>query len=116
MHNGTSSMLGKDSRVVKQANKEFKIARSSYCVRCSLSLSVKLADSTSKVMKDCIGTHAEITKLIKFSPKRENILENMKMADMIIAKSYEDFADENAKNNAPLHLKNFHKQDRLQTM
>ena len=41
-------------------------------------------------MRDYIGICIEIVKLIEFSPKRENILEDMKMCEMIMAKSYKD--------------------------
>ena len=41
-------------------------------------------------MRDCIGVYIEIVKLIKFSPKYENMLEDMKMHEMIIAESYKD--------------------------
>ena len=63
---------------------------SSYSLGHSTSLSMQLIDDVTRGMRDCIDVCMEITKLIKFSPKRENMLKDMKMCEMIMAKSNKD--------------------------
>ena len=66
------------------------MAISSHCLGCSTSLSLPSIDSVTRGMRNCIGICIEIVKLIKFSLKHENMLEDMKICKIIIAESYED--------------------------
>ena len=52
------------------------------------SLSMQSIDNVAHGMKDYIGICIEILKLIKFSLKIENMLEEIKMCEIIIAKSH----------------------------
>ena len=52
-----------------------------HCTHChahSLSLSVKDVIKNTKILRDNMGTAEEKTILIKYSPKRENILGSIK--------------------------------------
>ena len=51
------------------------------------------ADNILHRIKDCIDVCIEIVKFIEFSPKYEMILESMKTAGMIVAKSYKELKD-----------------------
>ena len=81
------------------------MAISSYCLGHSTSISARLIDNITRGMRDCIGVCMEIAKLIKFSPKRENMLEDIKMREMIMAKSHEDLNKDY--DEAPLKIKKF---------
>lgn len=48
----------------------------------------------------------EIVKLIKFSPKRENMFENIKMRGIIMEESHDDL-ENNDVVDAPLKIKKF---------
>ena len=80
-------MLGKNSGVIKQLIDECEKALPSYYLGHSTSLSMCLVYNVSYRMKDYMDACMEIIKLIKFSSKWETILENMKMANIIVAKS-----------------------------
>ena len=49
-----------------------------HCFGQALSLSVGDTVKQSPAMKDCLGTLYELVKLIKFSPKREVMLRELK--------------------------------------
>ena len=49
-----------------------------YCYGHSLNLAASDALKQSKVMKDALETVHEVTKLIKFSPRREGIFQKLK--------------------------------------
>lgn len=49
-----------------------------HCYGHALSLSVNDTVKQSEVMKDCLDTSFEVIKLIKFSPKREAMLNKLK--------------------------------------
>ena len=64
-------------------------------------------------IRDCEHACLELVKLIKFSPKREAMLEKMKMKEMIMTENYDDLEDEtNLNDNAPLRVKNSHALDK----
>ena len=78
-------MLGKRSGVAKQIQDIQKKAHPTHCHAHSLSLRVKDATSHSKILSDTVNNTNEIVKLVKFSPKRENLLcqikSNIEMED-----------------------------------
>ena len=71
-------MLGKNSGVAAQIKEIQPKAVETHCHGYSLSLSVKDAMKSSRLLSDIMGTVAEITTLIKYSPKRENLLGKIK--------------------------------------
>ena len=105
-YDGASNMLGRKSGVAKLIKDVQKKAIHSHCLGHSTSLSVRSIDDVTRGMRDCMDVCMEIVKLIKFSPKRENMLENLKMRDMIMAESHEDLEDD-AEIDTPLKIKKF---------
>ena len=77
-YNGTSNMLGKNSGVAKQICDIQPRAHPTHCHAHSLNLCVKDMTVNSKVMEDALDIAREIVLLIKFSPKQESILSNIK--------------------------------------
>ena len=77
-YDGASNMLGKSSGVATQIFAEQPKAHYTHCHAHSLSLSVKDVTKNTKILRDTMGTDEEVTILIKYSPKRENILESIK--------------------------------------
>ena len=74
-----SNMLGKRSGVAKQIHYiQRKKAHPTHCHAHSLSLSVKDATSHRKIWSDTVNNTNEIVKLVKFLPKRENLLGQIK--------------------------------------
>ena len=49
-----------------------------HCYGHSLNLTTGDALKESKIMKEALGTTHEITKLIKFSPRRDNVFRKIK--------------------------------------
>ena len=74
-YEGAGNMLGKSSGVATQV---FAEQHYTHCHAHSLSLSVKDVNKNTKILQDTMGTAEEITILIKYSPKRENILGSIK--------------------------------------
>ena len=66
---------------------------------------MRSVDDVARGMRDCMDVCMEIVKLIKFSPKRENMLEDVKMREMLMAESHEDLDKDDDK--APLKIKKF---------
>ena len=77
-YDGASNMLGKRSGVAKQIQDIQKKAHPTHCHAHSLSLSVKDLTSHCKILSDTANNTNEIVKLVKFSPKRENLLGQIK--------------------------------------
>ena len=75
---GASSMLGRTSGVAMQIQDVQKKAHPTHCHAHSLGLSVKDATSHCKIFSDTANNTNEIVKLVKFSPKRENLLGQIK--------------------------------------
>ena len=73
-YNGASNMLGKKLGVATQILSEQPKAVVPHCEGHLLSLAVKDLTTNCKVLSDTMSTVAEICVLIKYSPKRENLL------------------------------------------
>ena len=73
-YGGTSNMMGRKSGVATKIKEIQNNAFETHCHGHSLNLSVKVVTSQCKVLKDTIGIVGEICVLVKFSPKRENLL------------------------------------------
>ena len=78
-YDGASNMLGKKSGVAKQILDIQPKAFATHCHCHSLSLSVKEATKESKILSDTMDTSGEIAILVKYSPKREQKLESIKV-------------------------------------
>lgn len=78
-YDGASNMLGKNSGVAKQILDIQPKAFVTHCHCHSLSLSVKDTTKKCKILAETLGTSGEIAKLIKYSPKREQKLESIKV-------------------------------------
>ena len=77
-YDGASNMLGKKSGVAVQIKLFQPKAVESHCQGHSLSLSVKDTTKASRLLGNVMGTVAEITTLVKYSPKREQLLGSVK--------------------------------------
>ena len=71
---GASNMMGKKSGVAAQIKKLQPKALETHCHGHSLNLSIKDVSTSNRLLKSVLGTVCEIVTLIKYSPKRENIL------------------------------------------
>ena len=80
-------MLGKRCGVAIQIYKKQPKAHYTHCHRHSLNLSIKDATRSSKMLSDVMDTTAENSVLIKFSPKHEKLLENLKEKIKIVSKA-----------------------------
>jgi len=76
-YDGASNMLGKKRGVATQIKLIQPKAVDNHCHGHSLSLSVKDTTKSSRLLGDVMGTMAEITTLVKYSPKREQLLGNI---------------------------------------
>ena len=74
----STNMLGKSSGVTTHIFAEQPKEHYTHCHAHSLLLSVKNVTKNTKILRDTMGTAEEITILIKYSPKRENILGSIK--------------------------------------
>ena len=77
-YDGARNMLGHKSGVAKQIKEEQPKTFETHCHGHTLSLSVKEATESSTLLNDVMGTVAEITISVKYSPKREQILRSIK--------------------------------------
>ena len=73
-----SNMLGKRSGVAKQILEIQPKALPTHCHGHSLSLGVKDATSSCKILSDTMNNTKEIVKLVKFSPKRDTLFGDIK--------------------------------------
>ena len=73
-YNGASNILGKTSGVAVKLQKLQPKANYTHSHAHSLSLSVKGATKKVNILGDTTGIAREIIVLIKYSPKRENLL------------------------------------------
>lgn len=71
-------MLGKKSGVAAKILNEVPKALPTHCHAHSLSLSIKSTCQNVKILNDVMGTVGEICVLVKYSPKRENMLGEIK--------------------------------------
>ena len=77
-YDGASNMFGKKSGVSAKISAEQPKALATHCLGHSLNLGIKTTMADSKLMKDVMGTVSEIICLVKYSPKRENLLGSIK--------------------------------------
>ena len=77
-YDGASNMLGKKSGAAKQIQECEPKALFTHCHGHSLALSVKNTTNHSKILSDTMSNTNEIVKLVKYSPKRENLLGKFK--------------------------------------
>ena len=78
-------MFGKNTAVSVQIAAELPKALLTHCQGHSLNLGIKTTMANSKPMKYVMGTVTKIISLAKYSPKRENLLGNIK--NLILFKS-----------------------------
>lgn len=77
-YDGASNMLGKKSGVAKRIEDIQPKAKPTHCHGHSLSLGVKDATKNCQMLSDTMIKTNEIVKLVKFSPKRENLPQQIK--------------------------------------
>ncbi len=77
-YDGCSTMAGAKSGVAVQIQEKAPKAVFTHCYGHALNLSVNDTIRQSTVMRDCLDTFFELIKLIKFSPKREAMLNLIK--------------------------------------
>ena len=77
-YDGASNMLGHKSGVAKRIQDLQPKAHATHCHGHSLSLSVKDTTNNCKLLSNTMDTAKEVVTLIKFSPKRENLLGEIK--------------------------------------
>ena len=77
-YDGASAMSGARSGVAKRITDLEKRAIYLHCYGHSLNLACVDTMKNSKILKDCLEVAYEITKLIKYSPKREGIFRSLK--------------------------------------
>lgn len=77
-YDGASNMMGKKSGVAQQIKSLQPKAVETHCHGHSLSLSVKDATRESRLLSDVMAYAGEIVTLVKYSPKRENMLGDIK--------------------------------------
>ena len=73
-YNGVSNMMGKHSGVSTKVSVKQPKAIATHCQGYSLSLAVKSLTKEFPILRDIMGTVGEIWVLVKYSPKRENML------------------------------------------
>ena len=77
-YDGCSTMAGARAGVAAKITKMEPRAVFTHCYVYTLNLSVSDTVKRSPAMKDCLDTCFELVKLIKFSPKREAMLRELK--------------------------------------
>ena len=82
-YDGASNMIGKKPGVAAETIEIEPKALACHCHSHSLNLSVKTTMEQCKLLKNVIGTVGEICILVKFSPKRERLLEEIKMTSVL---------------------------------
>ena len=80
-YDGASSMSGSKSGVATQIAKEEQRALYLHCFGHALNLAVADSVKKSKVCCDALETAMEVTKLVKFSPKRNALFDQIKSED-----------------------------------
>ena len=83
-------MLGKEPGVTKRLNDENEKDLPMHCV----SLFVKSIDNAYIGMRDFMDTCLEIGKLINLIPKRQTMIEKMKMKYRIMEEIHDDLEDD----------------------
>lgn len=80
-YDGSSNMSGSKSGVATQIAKEEQRALYIHCFGHALNLAVADSIKESKVCCDALETAIEVTKLVKFSPKRNALFDQIKSED-----------------------------------
>ena len=80
-YDGASNMSGSRSGVATQIAKEEERALYLHCFGHALNLAVADSVKKSKVCCDALETAMEVTKLVKFSPKRNALFDQIKSED-----------------------------------
>jgi len=70
-YDGASSMLGARSGAAKQLNEDKNRAVFLHCYGHALNLAVGDSVKNSKILKDALEITFEVSKLVKYSPKRD---------------------------------------------
>ena len=78
-YDGCSTMTGAKAGVAAKINEMEHRALFTHCYGHALNLAVSDTIKRSQPMRDCLDTCFELVKLIKFSPKREAMLRELKM-------------------------------------
>ena len=73
-YNGASNMMEKHSGVSTKISEGQPNTAATHCQGYSLSLAVKSFTKEFIILRDIMGTVGEIWVLVKYSPKRENML------------------------------------------
>ena len=87
-YDGCSTMSGARSGVAKRIAELEPRALFTHCYGHSLNLAASDSIRQSKIMKNSMDTTHEITKLIKFSPRREAIFRNLKVQNEFLEDSH----------------------------
>ena len=77
-YDGAANMKGGNTGVAKQLLDEEPRALYTHCYGHALNLAVGDAVKHCKVMKDALDTTYEVSKLVKYSPKRDTALQKLK--------------------------------------
>ena len=74
-YGGASNMMGKRSGMSTQISAEQPKTMTTHCQGHSLSLAIKSLTKDCTILRNTLGTVGEICVLVKYSPKREKIME-----------------------------------------
>ncbi|XP_063691532.1 zinc finger MYM-type protein 1-like [Bolinopsis microptera] len=88
-YDGASNMLGPKSGVSTRILKENPLALANHCLGHALNLEVKAVNKNCKPLSLTTDTTEEIVKLVRYSPKRENML-SVIQSDIIVAADDEE--------------------------
>ena len=88
VYDGCSTMSGTRTGVAKRITDEEPRAVFTHCYGHSLNLAASDTVKKSKLMKDALDTTHEITKLIKFSPRRDAIFHALKAENELASNSH----------------------------
>ena len=87
-YDGASNMSGARKGVAKLINQEESRAIYMHCYGHALNLAVGDCMKSSKICKDTLDTSFEITRLIKFSPKRNAAFDRIRLSNQDDDSSY----------------------------
>ena len=87
-YDGASTMRGARSGVAKRILDEEPRAVYTHCYGHSINLAASDAVKQTKVMRDALDMTHEITKLIKYSPRREGVFRDLKQGSEMSAGSH----------------------------
>ncbi|XP_053406304.1 zinc finger MYM-type protein 1-like [Mercenaria mercenaria] len=77
-YDGASNMSGAKNGVAKKISDKEQTAVYTHCYGHALNLAVGDTVKRSKIMRDALDTTYEMSKLVKFSPKRDSLFERLK--------------------------------------